>query len=188
MEDRKLSRALNMKVTISFFVLFLLILGQPSNSQNIKLKKEWTTNVKSFLESAPTVADIDNDGRDEVLVVGQEEMMALDSDGDVIWRWKTRKRFMTYPTVLKRKNKSALIFAADNSGQMTCLSGEGKIVWQTDLNGGAEWSASVVADVDGNGSFEVVQTDLSGTVWLFDALTGEVLRQTKIMEDRKSVV
>lgn len=186
MKGRKLSRVLNMNVPISFLVLVILILGQPSNSQNIKLKKEWTTNVKSFLESAPTVADIDNDGRDEVLVAGQEEMMALDNDGDIIWRWKTRKRFMTYPTVLKRKNKSALIFAADNSGQMTCLSGDGKIVWQTDLNAGAEWSASVVADIDGNGSFEVVQTDLSGTVWLFDALTGEVLRQTKIT-DGKSV-
>ncbi|MCP5064914.1 MAG: hypothetical protein GY936_21040 [Ignavibacteriae bacterium] len=177
---------LNYNISIVLIFAFVFILGESSIAQNIKLNKEWTSNLKSFLESAPTVADINGDGRDEVLVAGQEEMIALNKDGDVKWRWKTRKRFMTYPTVLMRKNKSALIFAADNSGQMTCLSGKGKVVWQADLNAGAEWSASVVADIDGNGSFEVVQTDLSGTVWLFDALTGDVLRQT-IIADGKSV-
>ena len=180
MDNRKLSRTFNLTVSITFVFLFIMILGQPSSSQNIKLKKEWTTNVKSFLESAPTVADIDNDGRDEVLVAGQEEMIALDKNGDVIWRWKTRRRFMTYPTVLKREKETALIYVADNSGQMTCLNGLGKVVWQADLNGNAEWSASVVADVDGNGLYEVIQTDITGTVWLFDALSGKVINQTKL--------
>lgn len=67
MADKKLSRALNLKVLIALFFISILILGQPSSSQNIKLNKEWTTNIQSFLESAPTVADINNDGRDEVL-------------------------------------------------------------------------------------------------------------------------
>ncbi|NOX65933.1 MAG: PQQ-like beta-propeller repeat protein, partial [Chlorobi bacterium] len=169
-----------------FLIHFLLLFVFQSSAyaQKLKLDKEWTSNLKSFLESAPTVADINNDGRDEILVAGQEEMIALDKNGDVIWRWRTRRRYMTYPTVLKREKKSALIYAADNSGQMTCLNGEGKVVWQKDLNAGSEWSASVVADVDGNGTFEVIQTDLSGTVWIFDALSGEVIKQTKLTEGK----
>jgi len=164
--------------------LLLFVFQSSAHAQKLKLDKEWTSNLKSFLESAPTVADINNDGRDEILVAGQEEMIALDKNGDVIWRWRTRRRYMTYPTVLKREKKSALIYAADNSGQMTCLNGEGKVVWQKDLNAGSEWSASVVADIEGNGTFEVIQTDLTGTVWIFDALSGEVIKQTKLTEGK----
>ena len=167
---------------VKYLIYFILLLTFQSSAfaQKLQLDKEWTSNIKSFLESAPTVADIDNDGSDEVLVAGQEEMIALDKNGDVIWRWKTRRRFMTYPTVLKREKETALIYAADNSGQMTCLNGKGKVVWQADLNGNAEWSASVVADVDGDGLYEVIQTDITGTVWLFDALSGKVIGQTKL--------
>ena len=174
---RKIS--LHIKEYLIYFLLLLIFQGS-AFAQKLQLDKEWTSNIKSFLESAPTVADIDNDGRDEVLVAGQEELIALDKNGDVIWRWKTRRRFMTYPTVLKREKETALIYAADNSGQMTCLNGKGKVVWQADLNGNAEWSASVVADVDGNGLYEVIQTDITGTVWLFDALSGKVIGQTKL--------
>ena len=172
---RKYSKILNPLI----FIL-LLVLVEPSLSQKLDLDKKWTSNLKSFLESSPMVADINNDGRDEVLVAGQEEMIALDKNGDIIWRWKTRRRFMTCPTVLKREKETALIFAADNSGQMTCLDGNGKVVWQVDLIAGAEGSASVVADIDNNGTYEVVQTDMSGTIWVFDALNGKVINQAKL--------
>jgi len=184
MAHRKISQIFNLKSSILVIFLLISIFVQPAISQNLKLNEKWTSNLKSFLESAPTVADINNDGRDEIIVAGQEKLIALDKDGDVIWRWKTRKRFMTYPTVLKREKKTALIFAADNSGQMTCLNGKGKVVWQADLKSGAEWSASVVADVDNSGTFEVIQTDKSGTVWLFDALSGKTLNQIKLSESK----
>ncbi|VAX26839.1 hypothetical protein MNBD_IGNAVI01-939, partial [hydrothermal vent metagenome] len=166
------------------YLLLLFVFQSSAFAQKLKLDKEWTTNLKSFLESAPTVADINNDGRDETLVAGQEEMIALDKNGDVIWRWRTRSRYMTYPTVLKREKGAALIFAADNSGQMTCLDGKGKIVWQKDLSAGSEWSASVITDIDNNGTYEVIQTDLTGTVWMFDALSGDVIKQTKLTEGK----
>ncbi|MEN8191419.1 MAG: glycoside hydrolase domain-containing protein [Bacteroidota bacterium] len=175
---------LKRNISIPLLIIFMLILGGPSVSQKLELNKEWTTNLKSFLESSPTIADINNDDRDEVLVAGQEEMIALDKNGETIWRWKTRQRFMTYPTVLKRKNDSALIFAADNSGQMTCLDGKGKVVWQKDLSAGSEWSASVVVDIDNNATYQVVQTDLTGTVWLFDAHDGKVINQVKLTEGK----
>ena len=167
-----------------YLIYFLILFAFQSYvfAQKLQLDKEWTSNLKSFLESAPTVADIDNDGRDEVLVAGQEEMIALDKNGDVIWRWKTRRRFMTYPTVLKREKETALIYAADNSGQMTCLDGKGKVVWQADLKAGAENSASVVADIDNNGSYEIIQADMTGTIWMFDALNGKVVNQGELDE------
>src|SRR5262249_36199712 len=40
--------------------------------------------------------------------------------------------------------------------------------------------ASVICDLEGDGNVEVIQTDETGTVWAFAALTGKVLWQTKI--------
>lgn len=158
------------------FILIMILFSSPGfSAEKLKLPLLWTSNLKSFLESAPIVADINNNGRDEILVAGQEEMIALGKGGQQLWRWKTRGRFMTYPTVLKRAGKSALIYAADFSGQFTCLNGEGRVVWQKELNGPSDWSASVVYDLDGDGMEEVVQTDGKGTVWAFDALTGRVI-------------
>jgi len=184
MSENITSKASGLKVSFLLFFILVLSLGDTCFSQNIELEKAWTSNLKSFLESAPTVADIDNDGNDEIVVAGQEELIALEGNGKIIWRWKTRQRYMTYPAVLKRNNKPALIFAADNSGQMTCLNGDGKVVWQADLSAGAEWSASVVADIDNDGSYEVVQADMGGTVWLFDALSGKVVKQMDIAEGK----
>jgi len=87
---------------------------------------------------------------------------------------------MTYPAVLNRAGQTSLIYAADNSGLFTCLDGTGKEVWHAQLKGPSSWSASVVCDLDGDGNFEVIQTDEAGTVWAFTAVTGKVLWQTKL--------
>lgn len=158
----------------------LLISPKLLFSQKQDLELKWTGNQKCFLESSATVADVDNDGIDEAIIASQEELIAVGKNGSSIWRWKTRKRFLTYPAVLRRIGDVALIYGADNSGQLTCLSGKGKVVWQADLDGGSEWSASVVADLNGDGFFELVQTDMKGTVWIFNAVSGQMIKKAKI--------
>ncbi len=152
-----------------------------SNSQKLELPLLWTTNQKTFLESAAIVADINGDGKDEVLIAGREELIALQKQGKELWRWDTEKRYVTYPTVLKRKNQSALIYAGDNGGLLTCLDGEGKIVWQKQLNGGVEWAAAAVSDLNGDSSPELVHTDLKGTVWILNALTGKEKEEVTVI-------
>ena len=78
-------------------------------SADLDLPILWTTNQNTFLESAATVADINGDGKDEVIIAGREELIALQKQGKELWRWDTRSRFMTYPSVLKREGRSALI-------------------------------------------------------------------------------
>jgi len=167
---------------IRFIVLMIVFIAFQNlvSAQKLNLELKFTGNMKCFLESSATVADIDNNGSDEAIIASQEEIIAVGKTGNNIWRWKTRGRFMTYPAILKRTGNVALIYAADNSGQLTCISGAGKTVWQADLNAGSEWSASVIGDLDGNGSYEVIQTDTKGTVWVFEALTGNVLKKTSV--------
>src|SRR4051812_30515582 len=146
----------------------------------LKFPVLWQTNLQTFLESAATVADLSGDGRENTIVAGREELFAIEDKGKTLWRWRTKGRFMTYPAVLARPGQPSLIYSADNSGLFTCLDGTGKIVWQAQLNGPSSWSASVVCDLNADGEFEVIQTDESGTVSAFAALTGKLLWKTKI--------
>lgn len=146
----------------------------------LKLAPLWTTNVQTFLESAPTVADLNGDGSCEVLIAGREELIALDRSGQPLWRWHTKGRFMTYPAVCTGSDHPAWIYAADTSGLLTCLDGSGKVVWQAQLKAGSSWSSAVVADLNRDGACELIQTDESGTVWAFEARTGKVLWQASL--------
>jgi outer membrane protein assembly factor BamB len=165
-------------LVIGFAILFVTVAA--SRAAELKLPVLWQTDLESFLETAATVADLHGDGRDEVLVAGREELFARDGHGKKLWGWRTKTRFMTYPAVLARPGQPSLIYVADTDGVLTCLDGNGKEVWHAQLKGASSWSASVVCDLDGDGNAEVVQTDETGTVWVFAALTGKPLWQAKV--------
>lgn len=145
-----------------------------AHAADLELPLLWTTDLKTFTESGPSVADLNGDGRDEVLVCGREEMIAIDGQGQELWRWRTKIRFLTYPTTYHPEKGETLIYGACYSGQFTCLDESGNVVWQRQLNGPSTWSAAAVCDLDGDGVMEVVQTDEPGTIWAFDARTGDV--------------
>ena len=167
-------------VRFILFVLAVCFLSLTLSAQKIEIRQKWATNQKAFIESAATVADIDNNGLDEAVITSQEEVIAVGKEGNTLWRWRTKGRFMTYPTVLKRAGQPALIYAADSRGQLTCLDGKGKVIWQAELGGGTEWSANVIADLYGNGTHELIQADVTGTISVFNALTGKLIKSVKI--------
>ncbi|HOJ32616.1 MAG TPA: PQQ-binding-like beta-propeller repeat protein [Candidatus Hydrogenedentes bacterium] len=156
----------------------LLSLASPS-SAHPAITMTWTADLKTFLESCPTVADINEDGIEEILVVGREEIIAVDGGGTVLWRTRGEGRFMTYPAVFKG-HKPALIYAADCAGWLHCYDASGNSVWKRQLAGPNEWSAPVMCDLMANGTKYVIQTDIQGGVWAFDAVTGEVFWHTKV--------
>lgn len=62
-----------------------------SFATEVKFPLLWQVELKSLLESAPTVADINEDGRDEVVIAGMEEIIALDRNGKELWRYPGRR-------------------------------------------------------------------------------------------------
>ena len=89
--------------TAGVVVFSAAILGASAHAKDVDFRLLWTVDLKTFIESGPTVADVDGDGRKEVIVAGREEIFALDGKGAELWRWRTKRRFMTYPSVLARK-------------------------------------------------------------------------------------
>ena len=160
-------------------IAFLLTAGC-CLAADLNLPLLWSVDLHTFLESAPTVADINKDGREEILVAGREELIALNKNGTELWRWRTRQRFMTYPAVLQRPGQSALIYVADTAKLFSCLNGEGEVVWQAELNGPTSWSAPVLADLNGDAKMEVIATDESGMIWIFDAVNGRVISKSQV--------
>ena len=161
-------------------LIVLLTAAAASRGAQLDFPPLWQTDLQTFLESSGLVADLKGDGHERAVIAGREDMFALDGQGKVLWRWRSKGRFMTYPAVLVRPPQPSLVYAADNSGLLTCLDGTGKEVWHAKLNAPSSWSASVVCDLKGNGDADVIQTDETGTVWAFEALTGKVLWQTKL--------
>ncbi len=163
-----------------FFLAILMAVVAQYRVPALEFPQLWQTDLASFLETSATVADLHGAGRDEVLVAGREELFARDGHGKALWGWRTKTRFMTYPAVLARPGQPSLIYVADTGGVLTCLDGNGQEVWHAQLKGPSSWSASVVCDLDGDGNAEVIQTDETGTVWAFAAVTGKPLWQAKV--------
>ena len=139
----------------------------------LELPLLWVADTGTYTESGASVADVDNDGLEEAIVAGREEIIVLDEAGKEQWRWHAPGRFMMSPCILTQKEGPALIYGADISGHLSCVDGLGALVWQYKMQAASSWSCTVAADLDGDQQYEVVQTDEAGNVWALDALSGK---------------
>ena len=163
---------------VAICVAILMTGSSLCSGADLQLPELWKVDLASLLESSATVADLDGDGHPEVLIAGREELFARSGKGKALWSWKTKGRFMTYPTVLERPGKPSLVYVADTAGALTCLDGKGAEVWHAALKGPSSWSAAVVCEMGGGAA--VIQTDETGCVWAFAADTGKVLWQSRV--------
>ena len=168
-----------MKVSCSALALVPLTCAWPAAAA-LEMPLLWTTELNTVIENAATVADLNGDGREEAVIAGYTQLIALDGSGKVLWQWENKDRLSTYPAVLARQGGLALIYAADFGGHLNCLDGSGKEVWRATLKGPTNWSAAVVCELESDGRHQVIQTDATGAVWAFDALTGAVVWQVSV--------
>jgi len=151
------------------YLISFLVQVFPAWTQTSSLQLLWKVKTDQILYTAPTVVDLEGDGRSEIILAGMNALIVLDGEGRELWRWTITERFHAYPSVLLRKNDVSLIYASDDVGNLSCLDAKGKLVWQRKLKGPCTWSAAPLADLDGDSTPELVQGDGSGTVWAMDA-------------------
>jgi Zn-dependent metalloprotease len=109
--------------------------------------------------SVPCFGDLDGDGRAEVALSTEDEMWALDDDGSTLWVAPVNDHTGMFascavfdfdgdslPEVIYRDSTNVQIFDGKN----------GDVLWQVPARSSTLWETPVVADVDGDGSAEIV--------------------------------
>jgi len=125
--------------------------------------------------SSPTVHDIDNDGKNEILLgyrewfwggrgPGENRLLCASDDGDVEWIFPSLQEPqlpghpMTTPTIIDLDNdkKPEIIFGR-RGGAIHCLNGEGEELWRFDANGslGSVTGEPQIYDNNGDGHPEI---------------------------------
>jgi cysteine-rich repeat protein len=109
---------------------------------------------------APTVADMDGDGRPEIGIAGPRYYVVFKSDGQVLWQMPTHDRSSgaTSSTVFDfdGDGKAEVVYA-DEQHLWIFNGSDGTVLWSTPTLNGTWTEQPVVADVDGDGHAEIVK-------------------------------
>jgi len=133
----------------------------------------WSYTTGHFVSSSPSIADIENDGKLEVVMgSGDGNLYALNGeDGSLLWAYKTDSAVTTSPSIAD----------VDNDGKLEVIVGGLKVYVINGEDGSLQWSftsgqwdsiysSPSVGDIDNDGKLEVVVGSHENSVW---ALNGE---------------
>ena len=123
----------------------------------------WTFEC-SNLWSTAALADIDKDGRTEIIFCATllEEgftipyVLCLNYDGSLKWKYHTKKYIDASPTIADLDHDGVLeIIVSDRRGIVYCFSPEGSVLWSYSTTG-TIFATACVADLDNDSYLEVL--------------------------------
>jgi endoglucanase len=127
------------------------------------------------IENAAAVADLDGDGKQEILAVTDMGPICLNSDGKLRWEHYTGDDFKSSATVADPEHDGTpkVYCCSSDDNALWCFDARtGAVRWRLPLLGGTETypGASIpVADVDGCGHEEILCADADGRVYCVGA-------------------
>ncbi len=117
--------------------------------------------------TAPVIRDINGDGIAEIITGMGFELVAINSNGEIVWSSPIKNRIDSGISVGDADGDGAIeIYATDLSGNIVCVASDGKQKWSAKLGGKARRSATI-ADVDGDGVVEIIVAGYGGKMHLF---------------------
>ncbi len=133
-----------------------------------------------LINSAPVVADIDENGTLEIVVGGYDgQLYVLDTDGNTAWLFETEDPILVQPLVADIDPTSPgkeIVFASADSSEgyprtyLYMLAADGTFKWRTFASWTGVESSPIAGDVDDNGDLEILMGTNDGElrIWNHD--------------------
>lgn len=141
--------------------------------------KKWKVSTGGPVKSSPSVEDINDDGKmDVVFGSSNHKIYAVSHDGQLLWTYKTKGPVLSSPAIKDVDNDGKMeVVCGSDDGAVYCLDGEdGTCVWKHSTEGSIV-SSPAVYDVDNDGKMDVFVGSHDGTVYALCGEDGTVLWQ-----------
>jgi hypothetical protein len=118
----------------------------------LKLKDPWH---ETWL-SSPAVADLDGDGKNEIIAPRDEHLVVWSADGSVKWTFETPGRIWASPVVANFRGDAQLEVAIASRKEIFLLDASGELVSGFPITWEDEIRSLAAADLDDDGQLELV--------------------------------
>lgn len=112
--------------------------------------------------STPLIADLDGDDDAEIYLIASNigpdtGLLSLNgADGAVRWTGRTRHKAYKGLGLIRFEDGTEGVLACDKANSVGAFEPDGTLRWRADLSGRGIWTPGAVADLDGDGSHEIV--------------------------------
>ena len=137
---------------------------EENNITYARIARRWNYAVDDQVEPSLSVADLDNDGRQEIIFgfVDRERYIVnqgihiLNKDGRVIEKYTTSGRVISSPAIADLDDDEQLeVVVGTNGGMLYIINSSGFAEWSYNLSGSIG-SPPVIADLNGDGALEIL--------------------------------
>jgi hypothetical protein len=151
-----LAKLLLVQFCLVLILLFSIDFERNTTAQSLTIEQKWAfSDVSNFFWSAPTIADFNMDGKLDIFLESVESILALNSQGELLWNTSTLDNQYSTPTITNIDNDTELeILASDFHQGVFCLTASGEQIW----NYSRQFIESniIAADVNNDDSIEIV--------------------------------
>ncbi len=143
-------------------------LTRDGDTQNGKVVWSYDTNI-AIISSSPAIADINGDGKLEVIVGGSDgNIYCLTNEGALLWAYQTGYRIESSPAIadIDPNYPGLEIVVGCDDTKLYALHADGTPVWGwPQITKDIVYSSPAIADLNGNGKLEVVAGSLDGNLY-----------------------